>query len=96
MREEQGKTLGPGADAPSTRKVSMRQRHYYVSTGYNIEQAIAGLLPVKEGTLVIYTNRTSTDQLAGFGSAAKRTIGRKIMAGELEKLFEKTRAAVVQ
>jgi hypothetical protein len=70
------------------------QRHYYVSTGYNIEQAIAGFLPVKEGTLVIYTNRTSTDQLAGFGSGAKRTIGRKIMASELKKLFEKTRTAV--
>ena len=72
------------------------QRHYYVSTGYNVEQAIAGFLPVTEGTLVIYTNRTSTDQLAGFGSSTKRTIGRKIMSGELKKLFEKTRAAVVQ
>lgn len=72
------------------------QRHYYVSTGYNVAQAIAGFLPVKEGTLVIYTNRTTTDQLAGFGSSTKRTIGRKIMAGELKKLFEKTRAAVVQ
>ncbi len=72
------------------------QRHYYVSTGYNVEQAIAGFLPVKEGTLVIYTNRTTTDQLAGLGSSTKRTIGRKIMAGELKKLFEKSRAAVVQ
>jgi hypothetical protein len=72
------------------------QRHYYVSTGYNIVQAIAGFLPVKEGTLVICVNRTSTDQLAGFGNATKRTIGQKLMAGELKKLFEKARAAVVQ
>jgi hypothetical protein len=67
------------------------QRHYYVSTGYNAEQAIVGFLPVAEGTLVIYTNHTSTDQVAGFGGSAKRAIGRKFMAGELEKLFEKTR-----
>jgi len=68
------------------------QRHYYVSTGYNIEQAITGFLPAEEGTLVIYTNHTSTDQVAGFGSSVKRGIGRKFMAGELKKLFEKARA----
>src|SRR4029077_5001574 len=68
------------------------QRHYYVSTGYNAEQAIVGFLPVAQGTLVIYTNHTSTDQVAGFGGSAKRAIGRKFMAGEPEKLFEKTRA----
>jgi hypothetical protein len=72
--------------------VMIVQRHYYVSTGYNAEQAIVGFLPVGEGTLVIYTNHTSTDQVAGFGGSAKRAIGRKFMAGELEKLFEKTRA----
>jgi hypothetical protein len=72
------------------------QRQYYVSTGYNIEQAITGFLPVEGGTLVIYTNHTSTDQVAGFGGSAKRGIGRKFMAGELEKLFEKARAAAVR
>jgi len=30
---------------------------------------------MKGGTLVIYTNRTSTDQLLGFGGDAKREIG---------------------
>jgi hypothetical protein len=68
------------------------QRQYYVSTGYNAEQAIVGFLPVDEGTLVIYTNHTSTDQVAGFGGGAKRTIGRTLMAGQLEKVFETTRA----
>lgn len=65
------------------------QRQYYVSNGYNIEQAITGFLPAEGGTLVIYTNHTSTDQVAGFGGSAKRGIGRKFMAGELEKLFKK-------
>lgn len=68
------------------------QRQYYVSTGYNAEQAIVGFLPVDEGTLVIYTNHTSTDQVAGFGGGAKRTIGRTFMADQLEKVFETTRA----
>lgn len=70
------------------------QRHFYVSTGYNTEQAITGLLPVEGGTLVIYTNHTSTDQVAGFGGGVKRSIGRKIMSGELRKMFDKARAAV--
>jgi hypothetical protein len=72
------------------------QRHYYVSTGYNVEQAITGFLPVEGGTLVVYTNHTSTDQVAGFGGGAKRSIGRKVMADELRKLFEKGRAAAVK
>jgi len=72
------------------------QRHYYVSTGYNTEQAIAGFLPAEGGTLVIYTNHTSTDQVAGFGGGAKRSIGRKIMASELKKLFDKARAPATQ
>jgi hypothetical protein len=68
------------------------QRQYYVSTGFNAVQEIAGLLPAPGGTLVIYTNHTSTDQLRGFGAGAKRGIGRSIMAGELQRLF---RAAAV-
>ena len=72
------------------------QRQFYVSTGYNVEQAITGFLPVEGGTLVIYTNHTSTDQVAGFGGGAKRSIGRKFMAGELKKLFEKARAAAAR
>lgn len=68
------------------------QRQYYVSAGYNAEQAIAGFIPVEEGTLVVYTNHTSTDQVAGLGGGAKRSIGRKIMAGQLEALFKKMNA----
>jgi hypothetical protein len=70
------------------------QRQYYVSTGYNAEQAIVAFLPVDEGTLVIYTNHTSTDQVAGFGGAAKRAIGRTFMAGQLKQVFETTRAGL--
>lgn len=69
------------------------QRQYYASTGYNAVQAIVGFLPADDGTLVVYTNHTSTDQVAGFGGSAKRSLGRKFMASELEKLFERARAA---
>jgi hypothetical protein len=70
------------------------QRQYYVSTGYNAEQAIVAFLPVDDGTLVIYTNHTSTDQVAGVGGSAKRRIGRTFMAGQLQKVFETTRAGL--
>jgi len=74
--------------------VVLVQRHYYVSTGYNAEQAIAGFLPTGNGTLVVYTSHTSTDQVLGFGASAKRALGRRVMAAELERLFETTRAGL--
>jgi hypothetical protein len=68
------------------------QRQYYVSTGYNAEQAIVGFLPAGDGTLVVYTNHTSTDQLLGLGAAAKRAIGHTLMTNQLERIFATTRA----
>jgi hypothetical protein len=64
------------------------QRQYYVSTGYNCEQAVAGFLPVSEGTLVVYTNRTFTDQVAGTGGSFKRNIGRRMLSSKLKEIFE--------
>ena len=69
------------------------QRQFYVSSGYNCEQAISALLPMQQGTLVIYANRTSTDQVAGFGGSAKRAIGSKLLSGEIEKLYQDVRSA---
>jgi hypothetical protein len=63
------------------------QRQFYVSGGYNAEQAMAGFLPVEGGTLVVYVNRTSTDQVAGFGGRAKRSMGSKLMASQLKSLW---------
>jgi hypothetical protein len=72
------------------------QRQYYVSTGYNAEQAIAAFLPVQEGTVIVYGNHTFTDQVAGFGGSMKRKIGRKMMESQLEKVFQKGRGVVGQ
>jgi hypothetical protein len=70
------------------------QRQYYVSTGYDCEQAIAGFLPVQEGTVVAYTNHTFTGQVAGFGGSMKRSIGRRVMESKLKQIFETERGMV--
>lgn len=72
----------------------LAQRQFYVSTGYNAEQALAAFLPAKDGgTVVVYANRTSTDQITGFGGGTKRSLGSKILSSQLETMFEKARAA---
>ncbi len=76
--------------------ISAVQRQFYVSGSYNVEQAMAGFLPVSEGTLVIYLNRTSTDQVAGFGGGTKRSVGKKLMATQLEELYTKLQKAAVK
>jgi hypothetical protein len=68
------------------------QRMYYVSTGFNSVQAIAALVPVQGGTVMAYANRTSTDQVAGFGGGTKRSIGSKLLESQLEALFKKAQA----
>lgn len=70
------------------------QRQFYVSGSYAAEQAVAGFLPMVEGTLVVYLNRTWTDQVAGFGSAGKRALGNRVLASQLEELFRKLQRAV--
>lgn len=72
------------------------QRQFYVSRGYNTEQAIALFIPVREGTLAAYTNHTGTDQVMGFGGSARRAIGERMMMQELSGLFEKLRNAAAK
>jgi hypothetical protein len=72
------------------------QRQFYVGRSYNAEQAIAGFLPVQQGTLVAYVNHTFTDQVSGFGSSTKQSIGRRVMGNTLKELFEKARTAAVK
>ena len=69
------------------------QRQFYVSEGFNCEQAVAGFLPAQGGTVVVYSNHTSTDQVAGFGGGAKRSIGSKLMASQLEGIFAKLQSS---
>jgi len=69
------------------------QRQYYVSSGFNCEQATAAFLPVQSGTLVLYGNRTSTDQVEGTGGGLKRSIGSKLLSSELQSIFSKLQTA---
>jgi len=69
-------------------------RDFYVSSGYNDTQAVGALLPVENGTVVVYLNRTTTDQLGGFGASAKQSIGRGMMAKQISAIFEKARAGL--
>lgn len=73
-------------------KIGSVQRQFYVSRTYNVEQSLSLLLPTGDGTLVAYTNRTSTDQVEGFGGGARRSIGRRLLASQLEALYQKVRA----
>ena len=70
------------------------QRQFYVSRGYNVEQSLSALTPSSHGTLVIYTNRTISDQLEGFGASMRRSIGNKLLASQLRRLYEKIREDV--
>ena len=69
----------------------LSDRHYYVSRSHNVIHIVAAVLPAKQGTIIFYSNRTSTDQVADFGSSTKHSIGRKIMAKQIAALFEKLR-----
>jgi hypothetical protein len=69
------------------------QRMYYVSAGFNCEQAIAAVVPVQGGTVMVYGNRTSTDQVEGWGGDMKRSIGSKLLESQLEALAGKVGGA---
>jgi hypothetical protein len=67
------------------------RREYYVSTGYNAEQTVAGFLPVKGGTVAITTVHAFTDQVTGMGGSMKRSIGSKVMASKMKEIYDAAR-----
>ena len=69
----------------------MAERQFYVGHSYNSLFVLAGCLPMEDGTVVLYSNHTSTDQVAGFGSALRHSIGRSQMRDEIVKNFEQIR-----
>jgi len=89
-------TLTHAAFVPDGDAWFVVQRMFYVSSGFNAEQAIAAVLPVQGGSVVIYANRTSTDQVTGFGGSAKRSIGSKLLESQLEGIFQRARAAAAK
>lgn len=68
------------------------ERHFYITRSHNCLQGIGAAMTYgNDETVVLYATRTSTDQVSGFGSAAKRTIGNKVMAGRQAENFERAR-----
>jgi hypothetical protein len=51
-------------------------------------------MPSQRDTIVAYAGRTSTDQVEGIGGGARRSLGSRVLASQLESMFEKARAQV--
>lgn len=67
---------------------------FYVGHSYNSQMIVSGAFHVEQGTLIFYSNRTSTDQVAGFGGGMKRSIGRGMMRSAVIEYFESVRESI--
>ena len=67
-------------------------RTFYAGHSFNALLAGAGVLPVEGGNVVFYTNRTSSDEVAGFMQGVRHEMGRAMMRDALTKSFEAIRA----
>jgi len=65
--------------------------HFYASREYNDMLTLIGVIPYGTDWMVFAINHTFTDQVQGFGSAARRAIGRDLVATELGKQLAETR-----
>lgn len=79
---------------PDGAAYALVKRQFYASTSYNGEQAVAGFLPVPEGTVVVLATHAFTDQVTGVGGFMKRTIGSSVMARKMREIFEAGRKRV--
>ena len=64
------------------------ERGYYISHTIDAVQIIVSLIPVQEGLLLVYNNRTWTEKITGLFSTIKRKIAYKIMISEMEHVLE--------
>ncbi len=70
------------------------ERHFYVGQSYNSLQILIALFPAGDKTTMFYLNRTSTDQVAGFMSGTRHSMGRMFMEKAIRKQFDAALAAV--
>ena len=68
-------------------------RQYYASHDYNCLQQGAAALPTRDGTVVVYLSRVSTEQVGGFGSSVKHSAARVLMTPYFKDMLEALRAA---
>jgi hypothetical protein len=74
--------------------VILLEREFYVSQSYNSLMTASGAFAKDDQTLLVYLNRTSTDQVAGFGSSMRHGIGRKMMVSEIKKNYADFKALI--
>jgi len=67
------------------------ERQYYASHDYNAMQQVVAMLPTRDGTLLVYVARVSTDQVAGLTSAAAHPVARTVMAPYIKDMLEAIR-----
>lgn len=65
---------------------------FYAGHSFNASLSAAGVLPVGPDNAVFYTNRTSSDQVAGFMQGMRHEMGRGMMRDALIESFEAIRA----
>jgi len=69
-------------------------RQFFVGHSYNSSHLIVGCLPYRDGSIVFYAQRTSTDQVAGLGSSLKHSIGREQLKKQMIKNLERLRSNI--
>jgi hypothetical protein len=69
----------------------LTEEQFYVGHSYNSNFIAGGCLEVQGGTLVFYVNRTFTDQVAGWMSSMKHSIGRGQMLDEVTASLQSAR-----
>ncbi|MBW2390373.1 MAG: hypothetical protein JRG89_18370 [Deltaproteobacteria bacterium] len=55
------------------------ERQFYATEFFAAGQTLTGIIPVQEGTLFFYVNHSFVDRWKGFGTGAKRNIGRTMI-----------------
>ena len=67
----------------------MLSRQFYVEHAYNANQITIICFPYLNGTLLFYLNQSFTDQVTGFGSSLKRSVGREQKRRRMEAHLKK-------
>jgi len=63
-------------------------RQFYVGHSYDASQLTIGCFPYREGAILFYARRMSTDRVAGVASGLKHSIGRVQMRSEMRKRMQ--------
>lgn len=65
------------------------ERQYYALNSYNCVHGEGGAIPLQNKTLLVFSSRTSTDAVTGFGGMAKRAIGVRMMGKMVADILQK-------